>query len=230
MLKLEHKLTKKQIKNAVIALLVLLVFGLLLSFLPHQTKKESLLTVAPSNSEKLNTNLSDLQKDIKEEKIYSIPSDQKNFNDLYAFFSPDGKRMAYAITQGSGWAVVVDGQIGEVFDSFGGPVIFSPDSSHFAYTGIRNAKEQVMVDNSVGPAYDQTFEPKTFTPDNRFFIYKAKQNGKYLMMVNSWASQLYDEIYRMNITTDKKNIFLFARQGQDFYRITISLDKAKELN
>lgn len=176
----------------------------------------------------LETKADYVAKDIKEEKVYALPSGHDSFNDLFFFTSPDGQKIAYAISQDQGWAVVVNGQVGEAYDSLS-PVVFSPDSEHFAYTAKKNNQEVIVVDNQTGPSFDWTFEPKMFTPDSRFFIYRAKKDGKDLIMVNNWASRLYDEIYKVNVSPDGDQLFLFARQDKELWRISIDLDKSKEL-
>jgi len=176
----------------------------------------------------LKTMVTEKNQDVREEKVYSLPTDQESsFNNLYIFFSPDGSKMAYATSRGSAWAVVINGQAGEAYDSFG-PVQFSPDSQHFAYTAKKDNKEMVVIDGQAGPAFDWTFEPKTFTPDSRFFVYKARKDNKDLIMVNNWSSQLYDQIFNFNFNSDKSQLIIFAKKDKDFWRLTIDLDKSKE--
>ncbi|MCX6798065.1 MAG: hypothetical protein NTX66_02540 [Candidatus Falkowbacteria bacterium] len=221
------KVLKIKLKFVLWTLLILVIVLFILGGLIfHNWKKNQPYSKLP-DFKPLGLN-QDITKDLKEEKVYSILKDQTGFNDLYIFFSPDGEKVAYAISKDGGWAVVVNGQVGAAYDSLG-VIIFSPDSQHFAYTAKKNNKEFIVLDNQAGPAFDWTFEPKTFTPDSRFFIYKARRESKDLMMINNWSSQLYDEIYRLTYSSDNSQLFIFARQGQDFSRLSINLDKSKEL-
>lgn len=222
-----HKIKNhKSFRPLLIFSLVLIVIGLGIWF--RSKSHDSQVLDLDYKPKVLETKAEYVAKDIKEEKVYSLPSDHEGFNDLFFFTSPDGQKIAYAISKGSGWAVVVNGQVGEAYDSLSA-VSFSPDSEHFAYTAKKNNQEIIVVDHQAGPSFDWTFEPKTFTPDSRFFIYKAKKDGKDIMMVNNWASRPYDEIYKANVSPDGSQLFLFARQDKELWRISIDLDKSKEL-
>lgn len=164
--------------------------------------------------------------EINEELVQSISEGESGFNDLFIFFSPDGQKVAYAVSKDDGWALSVNGVTGPAFDSLS-DVVFSPDSEHFAYTGRKEAKEFVVIDHEIGPGFDWTFDPKGFSPDSRFFIYKARRDGRDLMMINDWASQLYDEIYKVSFAPDYSQVFIFARRDKEIWRLSIELDEEK---
>lgn len=222
-----HKIKNhKSFRPLLIFSLVLIIIGLAI-WLRSKTHDSQPLDL-DYKPQVLETSAEYAAKDIKEEKIYSLPSGHDSFNDLFFFTSPDGQKIAYAINKDSGWAVVVNGQVGPVYDSLS-PVMFSPDSEHFAYTGKKNNQDVVVVDHQAGPSFDWTFEPKTFTPDSRFFIYKARKDGKDSMMINNWSSRAYDEIYKASVSPDGSQLFIFARQDKELWRISIDLDKSKEI-
>jgi len=63
------------------------------------------------------------------------------------FFSPDGRRLAYAVARGKQWAMVVDGKPGTAYDELGAP-IFSSKGRRIAYTARTGRRWQVVVDGS----------------------------------------------------------------------------------
>lgn len=67
-------------------------------------------------------------------------------------FSPDGKRVAYRISQKGRWALVLDGEI-QSWGGVGDPH-FSPDSRHVAVIERSSSACRVFVDGIPGPAYD----------------------------------------------------------------------------
>lgn len=68
------------------------------------------------------------------------------------FFSPDGRRVAYRISQKGRWALVLDGKT-QPWGSTGEPH-FSPDSRHVAVIERSSHSCRVIVDGGFGPAYD----------------------------------------------------------------------------
>lgn len=68
-------------------------------------------------------------------------------------FSPDSKRHAYCVKKDGGEAVVIDGQVGPVYDQVAwGLHRFSGDSQRFIYTAIRGGKGFVVNDGrELGP-------------------------------------------------------------------------------
>ena len=95
-------------------------------------------------------------------------------------FSPDSKRVAYCVSGGGKWSVVVDGKKeGKQYDEIRG-VTFSPDSRRVAYRVIEEKgsvdilhKFFVVVDGEEGKQYDEIGEV-TFSPDSRRVAYRAK--------------------------------------------------------
>lgn len=70
-------------------------------------------------------------------------------------FSPDSKRLAFAVKSGDKWCVVVDGAEGKQYDTFAGwNVVFSPDSRHFVYLASFGGKLKIFVDNQPRGEYD----------------------------------------------------------------------------
>jgi Tol biopolymer transport system component len=70
-------------------------------------------------------------------------------------FSPDGKRLAYAVQTGNKWHVVVDGKEGRPYDSvISGTLAFSPDGKRVAYGAEQGNKQSVVVDEKESRQYD----------------------------------------------------------------------------
>ena len=109
----------------------------------------------------------------------------------YLRFSPDSKRLEYHANKGQGWAMVIDGLEGPVWDgvvSWGG--IFTPDLRHVAYLANDGGKYRAVVDGIPGPACDHigviTADQLTFHPDGTLeytamindVLYRIHQKGK----------------------------------------------------
>lgn len=70
-----------------------------------------------------------------------------------AMFSPDSRRMAYAIRRGEAMRMVIDGKEELTdYDEIGQPV-FSPDSRHLAYLARRDKTWVVMADGKARPEF-----------------------------------------------------------------------------
>jgi hypothetical protein len=66
-----------------------------------------------------------------------------------AYFSPDGKRIAYPVKSGGKWSVILDGAEGAQYDELDF-LQFSPDSKHFAYQAKSGGKECIVLDGVEG--------------------------------------------------------------------------------
>ena len=78
-------------------------------------------------------------------------------------FSTEGKRWGYEARKGSKWVMVLDGQVGQGYDSIGFRTLtFSPDEQHAAYVAARDGRELVVLDGWEGPEYDRIAEHGPF--------------------------------------------------------------------
>ena len=88
-------------------------------------------------------------------------------------FSPDGRRLAYRVTQGVKTIVVVDDKESPAYESATEPT-FSADSKHVAFFAIREGRYFVNVDGVDGPAlYKLLGLGISFSPDGSRFGYFA---------------------------------------------------------
>jgi len=91
-------------------------------------------------------------------------------------FSPDGKRVAYAINGGEKYLVVVDGQEEKQYDTIEGEsLVFSPDSKRVGYVARAGEERFVVVDGQEGEQYDKTsLFSLVFSPDSKRLAYIAR--------------------------------------------------------
>ena len=118
--------------------------------------------------------------------------------DRFAFaHSRDGCHMAVVPLRSSGGVfVVVDGQEGPQYDSFGeGTLAFSPDSKRLAYAAGKGKRCFVVVDRQEGRTYDNigTGSP-VFSPDGKHVAYGAKKGQKWFVVVDGKEGPQYDGI------------------------------------
>lgn len=92
-------------------------------------------------------------------------------------FSPDGRRLAFALHERKQERVVTDDDAGKLYDAVG-QVAFSPDSRHVAYNARVGQKWRFVVNETEAPEYDEmigqlwTFE----RPDLiRFFSFRGDE-------------------------------------------------------
>jgi WD40 repeat protein len=118
-------------------------------------------------------------------------------------FSPDSQRLAYVVVWGgqaylegrttrAHRCVVVDGHVGEDYDTLGIDMGFSPDSRHFIYTvrgGVSENKSTVVIDGQKGKLYDDVI------------------GGAFRDAANGGDSPQHAFVY-------------VAREGRKFYRVT----------
>ena len=69
-------------------------------------------------------------------------------------FSPDGRRLAYALREGKKERVVTDDHAGRLYEDIG-PVAFSPDGRHVAYDARVGQKWHLVVDETDAPEYQE---------------------------------------------------------------------------
>lgn len=86
-------------------------------------------------------------------------------------FSPDGKRLAYRVSQGVKTIVVVDDRESPAYESATEPT-FSADSRHVAFFAIREGRYFVNIDGVEGPPlYKLLGLAISFSPDSSRFGY-----------------------------------------------------------
>jgi hypothetical protein len=117
-------------------------------------------------------------------------------------FSPDGKRLAYAVAKPDRSAyVVLDGQTGPVFDSIVGRSTTSGTSAGQA-SGL------------YGPAVLIASHPGVwFSPDSRKLAYVASKMGKSFLVVDGKQGADYDALGYFEFSRDGKHLAFTAKKG-----------------
>lgn len=109
--------------------------------------------------------------------------------------SPDGRRVAYMVMDGSGVAVVVDGVKGEPFEGFAtGSLVFSPDGAHYGYVGTRPGKHIVVHDGKLHEYSGVSKQGVVFSPDSSRVGWVAEREGRQLVVVDGSEGPEYDGI------------------------------------
>jgi hypothetical protein len=92
-------------------------------------------------------------------------------------FSPDGKRVAYAVHR-EGWRVCVDGLEGPPFEQVW-DLTFSGDSRRFAYAARQEDRWCIVVDGRKGEFYDKADYP-VLSPDGKRHWFRAVSEKRKL--------------------------------------------------
>ncbi len=145
--------------------------------------------------------------------------------------SPDARRVAYVLHQGSGSVVTVDGRAGRRYQDVRG-LAFSPDSRRLAFAARKRVKWLVVADGVESRSYDDVSDPR-FSPDSRRLMFevgrggtigqstpwwevdrKKGRAGRYRLVVNGVESRTYDWIgYWGDVFTDR-GVAYWARSGR----------------
>jgi len=150
---------------------------------------------------------------------------------LQATASPDGKRVAHVLRQGSQSSVVVDGRAQGRYDAVRG-LVFSPDSRRLAFAAKRRGKWRMVADGIEGKAYDGVCNPR-FSPDSRRLVFEVSRGGtieqsspwwevdrkkgragRCRLVVNGVEGRVYDWIDYWGAAFTDKGVAYRARRGQ----------------
>ena len=112
-------------------------------------------------------------------------------------FSPDGKRLAYSVLQGTDkLGVVLDEQLGRPHWALAEEsLLFSADSSKLAYiAGSADAKWRVFVERKVtGQTYDGIeVQGVIFSADSEHVLFTGHRNGKWVAVIDGQESEPFD--------------------------------------
>ena len=119
-------------------------------------------------------------------------------------FSPDGKRLAYAVREGrDGQFVAVQGATQSDYYKGTGEISFSSDSKHLAFTANKEDRTVLVVDGkenfmSDSPYGDMRSDYFTFSPDNKRLAYIAHHGGGAYVVIDGAEYGPYYELSPMN--------------------------------
>jgi len=105
--------------------------------------------------------------------------------------SPDGRRWACRVQVEHGYAVVVDGVRGEVFEACD-RLTFSPDSRRFVYAGWRAKQHLLVEEGKAGKGYEH-MASLFFSPDSRTLVFAARlDDAHWCVVTNGRESRPFD--------------------------------------
>lgn len=115
-------------------------------------------------------------------------------------FSPDGKSFAYAASPEDGkWAVVVDGEVGPLWDNWRAGPVFSPDGQRLAYAADRGElgkdakRARLIVDDQESPPYEMVSLP-AFSLDSSHVACAVRSDGKSWVVIDGEDGPKYDAL------------------------------------
>ena len=138
-------------------------------------------------------------------------------------FSPDSRRMGYAVQDGRKWRVIVDGQPGPLVDSVSDP-IFSADSNRFAYHATEGQVNSVICDGRQGRRYRGVAGTGLlFSPDSRRLVYDVtKDEGHYIVVDEEEIGPYSGFVTTSEIVFDRGNLLrAMALRGYDLVKVEI---------
>ncbi len=112
------------------------------------------------------------------------------------FFSPDGRRLAYAARQDDNWFVVLDGEVFRYHDGIvPNSLAFSPDGQRFAYAARDREKYRLIADGEASSPFDEILpETVIFSPDSRHLSYRVRIGDHHTLVLDGEPGLLFDRI------------------------------------
>jgi hypothetical protein len=140
--------------------------------------------------------------------------------------SPDGTRVAHAVSKG-GWVhVEIAGRDQKVFPEYErvdlAHALFSPDSQRLAYEGMNKGREFVVLGGVEGEKYDDVvLEHARFSSDGKRFAYLARNGGSSFMVVDGKPDGAFGEVVRPVpvFSKDGKEVAYGVKSGEMEYVI-----------
>jgi Tol biopolymer transport system component len=136
--------------------------------------------------------------------------------------SPDGRRLAYAVRRGGGWALVVDGVESGAYGEIKA-VSFSPDGKRVAYPARGPAGWLAVVDGREGPSYEELGEGRddlgraraiVFSADGKRVGYSARRREAWVMVLDGVEGPEYQEVGGPVFSPDGKHVAYRAKQAK----------------
>ena len=133
-------------------------------------------------------------------------------------FSPDGKRLAYAVCEGrDGEFVAVHGATQSDYYIGIGKISFSSDSKHIAFMAHKDDRTVLVVDGkenfmSDSPSGDMRSDYFTFSPDSKRLAYIAHHGGGAYVVIDGAEYGPYHELSPM----DEEAYIYFSSDSRHF--------------
>lgn len=141
---------------------------------------------------------------------------RSNYDNTGMRFSPDGKRLAYRLVDGSKSFFVVDDQLQGPFDEvLVHSRIISSDSKRTIFAARTGKQWRIVVDGKQGPPFDEIAKDFGFSPDGQRVAYAGKRDGKWHAVVNAEISQPYEAILygRIIFSPDSRHVHYAIVKG-----------------
>jgi hypothetical protein len=134
--------------------------------------------------------------------------------------SPDGRHLAWAASEGPGYAVFVDGEAWTPYDDVDDRTLcFSPDSRRVACRAQQDGKWMALVDGQAG-ALHQDVRCLTFSADSRHAAYVAGTGESWAVLVDGEVrATSAAEVVRLAISPDAALCAYVARRWQPQGRV-----------
>jgi Tol biopolymer transport system component len=131
-------------------------------------------------------------------------------------FSPDSRRLAYAVERQGKFLIVVDGKEGPEFDDIYNPV-FSSDSRHVGYVAGKVGSRRAVIDGEIVSAKYPDVGGGTgivFSPDSKRTAYAAVTPDKEFIVIDGKEDSPYKTVGKLSFSTDSRRVLYTAWRGQ----------------
>jgi Tol biopolymer transport system component len=139
-------------------------------------------------------------------------------------FSPDGKKVAYAVAETEGAFVVSDTAEGKKYRSVvEDSLVFSPDGERLAYVARDTSNRPFLVlDGQEQRQYElywwsSAISPPLFSPDGKRVAYIAREpeTGRHFVVSGSNAGNKYSSIRSLTFSPDSAHLAYIAQGDHD---------------
>lgn len=169
-------------------------------------------------------------------------------------FSPDSRRLAYAVAKLDGRSyIVVDGEAGAIYDGIGlstprglNPssasglrdyhlgglsqgVLFSPDSRRLAYLAHKRLVKRMVVLDGKSEEVEMDFMVggMVFSSDSKRLAYGGRRGDKFFLVVDGKRGVDYDALGHFEFSSDGKHIAFTARKGDKMVIVVDGQERAE---
>jgi hypothetical protein len=133
-------------------------------------------------------------------------------------YSPDGRHLLHAATDGTRQFVLVDGESGPPYEYIvlGENEVFSPGSDHVSYVIKQGEHQHVTLDHVPGPAFDGIAGRSVcFSPNGRSMAYAARIGShRFAVRDGERHGQEGDNVWGLAFSPDSERLAYVAINGQ----------------